>query len=263
MHRSMLSKIASVTRPGQRYLRTFNHRRHPAISAVRQVHTRKRPQTLNTDPRMPDNKPRVYVYSLIVANVSFFLAWHESLRNPRLFEFMCEKCLISVESIKSHRYYTLVTSAFSHREPFHLLSNMYTLYIFSAILWQCPGLKLGHFITLTLGSAITGSAGYVLEKSIQKSHYHPASGASGMVLGIGAAASLLNPHQPLFLFGVIPMPLWIFIAVYAVFDGYYLNSKSKTAHSGHLGGLLWGSAYYFLSLYRFGGVGRLFQKGIR
>ena len=257
------SKVALATRSGQRRLSPLNPNKHTTISISRHNSTYKRHGKTNPEFEMPDRKPRLYIYTLMALNASVFLAWTASQRDHRLFVLLREKCLVSVESIKSHRYYTLLTSAFSHMEPFHLLGNMYTLYIFSSILWSCPGLKLGHFVILTLGSAITGSAGYVLEKSMQNSYQQPALGASGMVTGMGAAASLLVPHQPMLIMGVIPMPLWMLVAGYAIADGYYLSSKSKTAHSGHLGGLAWGSAYYFLSLYRFGGIGSFLQKGLR
>ena len=116
---------------------------------------------------------------------------------------------------------------------------------------------------LTLGSAITSSAGYVLQKSIQKSYNMPALGASGMVMGMGAAALLLFPYQTVVLKGTIPMPLWACVAGFAVVDGYFLNRESKIAHSGHLGRLAWGAAYYFFLLYRFCGFKYILQIRFR
>ena len=249
-------------RLGQHYYIPFRTNKSSTVSLVRLYGTSKRFKNDSDEVRRPVYGSKIYIWSLIGLNASVFLAWNASRSDPRLYHFLRETCLISVDKIKSNRYYTLLTSTVSHQEPFHLLSNMYTLYLFSAILWQCPGLNLGHFVILTMGSGIAGSAAYVIEKLTQGS-YQPALGASGMVMGMGAAASLLVPRQPMLFMGIIPTPLWAIVAGYAAFDAYYLTSKSSIAHSGHLGGLVFGSAYYFLSLYRFGGIGRSFQKGFR
>lgn len=257
-HISYSWSASTLGRLGQRCSIPFRISRGSTVSFVRLHGSSKRYKDDSDEYRRPGRGSKIYIWSLIALNASVFLAWNASRNKPQLHLLLREKFLISVDRIKLSRYYTLLTSTISHQEPFHLLSNMYTLHLFSTILWQCPGLKLGHFVILTVGSGIAGSAAYVTEKLTQGS-YQAALGASGMVMGMGAAASLLVPRQPMLFMGVIPMPLWTIVAGYAAFDAYYLNSKSSVAHSGHLGGLVFGSAYYFLSLYRFGGIGRLFK----
>ena len=265
---SIISRISyqwstcSSGKLGQRYFIPFGMNQGSTVSFVRQHGTSKRDNENSDKLKRPGNGSKIYIWSLIALNASVFLAWNASRSDPQLYIFLRETCLVSVDRIKSHRYYTLLTSTISHQEPVHLLSNMYTLHLFSAILWRCPGLKLGHFVILTLGSGIAGSAAYVIQK-LKQGLYQPALGASGMVMGMGAAASLLVPRQPMLFMGIVPMPLGAIVAGYAAFDTYYLTSNSSVAHSGHLGGLIFGSAYYFLSLYRFGGVGRFFQKGLK
>jgi membrane associated rhomboid family serine protease len=52
-----------------------------------------------------------------------------------------------------------------------------------------------------------------------------------------------------YIYGIIPLPLWATVAGYAVYDGYYLNdNNSRIGHAGHLGGLAFGIAYYLLRL---------------
>ena len=75
-------------------------------------------------------------------------------------------------------------------------------------------------------------------------------GFSGAVMGVGSLAACLFPHQKLLLYGVVPVPFWLLIGGYFVYDGYFLGSQNTgVAHGGHLGGLVTG--LLFFARYRF------------
>lgn len=95
--------------------------------------------------------------------------------------------LLKADDIPKGRWWTLLTSAFSHREPYHILGNMFALHAFSSVLIYSgvPPVALG---VLMLGSAISGSIGFLAHERSQArgapSYFnvqHAALGASGMV----------------------------------------------------------------------------------
>lgn len=92
-----------------------------------------------------------------------------------------------------------------------------------------------------------------------------ALGASGMVQGIAAAATLLAPVAPIYLMFIpVPIPLFVVTIGYVAYDTYNLDSKtSRIGHSAHLGGFAFGVLYYFLSLRRFGGVWHMLARRLR
>ena len=68
-------------------------------------------------------------------------------------------------------------------------------------------------------------------------------------MGAVTVVACFLPKQTVGIFGVIPVPLWLCVLGYGAYDGYYLDSQNtRTAHAGHLGGLAFGLAYYFLKL---------------
>lgn len=176
-------------------------------------------------------------------------------------KFLVDNFLLSTRHIQAGKYWTLVTSAFSHKDFNHLLFNMFGLHAFSTIMIYSIGspVQLG---ALMLGSAVAGSAGYLYQQA-QSSSVVPsfALGASGMVMGIGTAAAMLRPKTPMALFGIIPAPLWALVAGYVAIDSYYLDHpQSRIGHSAHLGGAVFGALYYTLFLRRFGGILGAFRR---
>lgn len=72
-----------------------------------------------------------------------------------------------------------------------------------------------------------------------------ALGFSGAVMGVGSLAACLYPRTTFLIYGIVPVPLWLLMGGYFVYDGYYLNSQaSNVGHGGHIGGVLFGLAYF-------------------
>jgi len=212
-----------------------------------------------TDPGMVMNA----YYILLGLNAVPFALWMyaDFTKNRRLQANIQKQTIVSPAAVDQGRWWTLLTSSFSHQEFFHFAFNMFTMRTMCQILSMVPGLHGGHVLAVALGSGLAGSAGYVLQhKAAAKNskgrmeymqHYQASAlGASGAVMGLSAVATCFLPSMPLSLMFIpIPIPLWAVTMGYFAVDAYYLNSKtSRTAHAGHLGGLVFGAASYFVML---------------
>lgn len=136
--------------------------------------------------------------------------------------------------------YQLVSHMFAHGGFFHLLFNMFVLWMFGSLLEKAWGPKKFLIFYFACGLA-AGVAHLLLE-------FSPAVGASGAIMGLLAAFAYLFPNTELIIFP-IPLPVKAkyavaLIAAYDLFGGVY--SADNIAHFAHLGGLVMG---FILVLY--------------
>jgi membrane associated rhomboid family serine protease len=133
-------------------------------------------------------------------------------------------------------WWRLITAAFLHYGPFHLLMNMLALYWFGSLLEQRIG--SGRFLMLYLVSGLAGSAGaLVLDPTT------PTVGASGAIFGILGAGLVLEQQRD-YVFGGSALGI-IVINLVLTF------SIANISIGGHIGGLI-GGALATLGLSRFG-----------
>jgi membrane associated rhomboid family serine protease len=168
-------------------------------------------------------------------------------------KFMRNMSMNLTDVLHNHAYYQLLTSAFTHVEIWHLAGNMLTAYYLGSFLCYAPIITPIRFLQIAIGSGVAGSAGFLWQRYLQTGgkgvDYSRGLGFSGALMGITSVAACLAPTAKVYIYGIIPLPLWATVAGYAAYDGYYLNStNSRVAHSGHLGGLAFGIAYYLLKL---------------
>ena len=182
----------------------------------------------------------------------------------------------SRENLGKGRWWTLITSSFMHFEPIHLACNVLTLVAFrhAAHIYGPSG-----FVGLWLGSAVACGAAQIMWEMVQDQELkkrkkdritifgHPlvqddparstifakSIGASGSVLGVVTAWCCMNPSTRIGMF-LIPLyvPAWSYGVAFVTFSGYCLvtNSLPALGHAGHLGGMAFGAAYYYLWLRR-------------
>jgi membrane associated rhomboid family serine protease len=133
-------------------------------------------------------------------------------------------------------WWRLITAAFLHYGPFHLLANMLALYWFGSLLEQRIG--SGRFLMLYLVSGLAGSAGALLWSPLV-----PTVGASGAIFGI-LGAGLVLERQRDYVFGGSALGIIIinFILTFSI---------SSISKGGHIGGLI-GGIVCALGLTRFG-----------
>ena len=133
--------------------------------------------------------------------------------------------------------YQLVTHMFAHDPTnfFHILFNMYALWMFGSVLERVWGPKrfLIFYLVCGLGAGIA-----------QMLVGAPAIGASGAIMGLLAAFAYLFPNTE---FYILPFPFPIkakyMVAIYAAIDlfgGLHPGSADNIAHFAHLGGMVMG-----------------------
>ena len=221
------------------------------------------------------------VRTIIALNTAVFGTWYyaRTTRDGNLLQWLNENFTLSMTNYRAGRYWTLLTSAFSHTDFVHFLFNMFAFRAFGTILSFMPGVGAFHVVSLCLGSAITGSFAFLYQRDLSsppntkfpgaivgaRGVELSALGASGMVMGAGMSATCLMPKAPVSLmFLPVIMPLWVLMGVYVGIDMYFLgDGTSKIGHDAHLGGALYGAAYYLGYLRKYGGVWWIVRRMFR
>jgi len=137
----------------------------------------------------------------------------------------------------------LVPSMFLHGGAYHLLFNMYALYMFGPLIEQRIGTK--NFILIYFLAGILSSLGFTLAYPTRA-----AVGASGAIMAILGLTIILLPNLRILFFFVIPMSMRTAGIVFILIDLFGVFSPVKTgiAHLSHLVGLACGLIYgYFLT----------------
>ena len=185
--------------------------------------------------------------SIIKVNVIIFFLWYLLFMvDPT---FMAKNFLVSWDGLLEGRFWTLLTSVFSHNLLFHLFINMYFFYGFGKAIELTIGSK--KFLTLYLMSGIIASLGHCFV-SVMVLH-HPetqALGASGAIAGVLVFFALKFPHERVYLLGLLPLPAYSALILFIGIDlwglvGQSQGSLTPIGYGAHLGGALSGFLYYF------------------
>jgi len=134
-------------------------------------------------------------------------------------------------------WWRLMTSAFLHYGPFHIILNMLALWWFGSALERRIG--SGRFLAIYLVSGLAGSAGALMLDPTT-----PTVGASGAIFGILGAGLVMEQVQRDYVFGGSALGVIVLNLVFTF-------SVSNISIGGHIGGLLGGAACA-LGLSRFG-----------
>jgi membrane associated rhomboid family serine protease len=133
---------------------------------------------------------------------------------------------VNAPSVADGQVYRVLTAGFLHAGLFHLLVNMYALYILGSLLE--PAVGRARFLIIYFVSLLCGSFGAL----ISDPHINTV-GASTAIFGLMGAALVVMRNR-----GIDPMasglPLWIGINLVLTFT---IAGLSK---GGHVGGLLGG-----------------------
>ncbi|KAJ0116853.1 hypothetical protein J7T55_010004 [Diaporthe amygdali] len=182
-------------------------------------------------------------------------------------EYMVDNYTLSRKNIAEGRWWTLLTSAFSHYDLAHLGINMLVLHSIASLGFsRAIGLGPVRMTILALGSAAGGSLGALYDYQQSAQAGLPESrglGASGMVEGIMMATMLAQPRWPMMVFPIpVSIPYWGVVAAFVGYDMYRLYEERKsgqrhvnwigsyTGYAAHLGGAVFGTAFYFLAMRR-------------
>ena len=141
--------------------------------------------------------------------------------------------------------HTLATSMFLHAGFFHLLSNMWFMWLFGDNIEDYFG-KL-KFIQLFLLAGIVGNLTHALFSLFMSST--PVIGASGAVAGVMGSYLVKYPHARVrCIFLLIIYPIFFRMHAFILLIGWMiieflnavLNPYSMTAHWAHVGGFAFG-----------------------
>ncbi len=131
----------------------------------------------------------------------------------------------------------LASYAFLHGGLFHLAFNMLALHWFGGDLERVYGPRR---LLLLYAASVLGAALAQLGVDALHGAGPPTIGASGGVFGLLLAYAVTFPRRKVIpLFPPIPMPAWLFAALYAALE-FYLGLSGQLpgiAHFAHLGGL--------------------------
>ena len=210
------------------------------------------------------------LFNLIAINVVIYVA---QLAVPAVTEYGA----LHYYGSSMFRPYQLVTCIFMH-DPvitqghfgfFHILFNMFTLFVFGNILerfWGSKrflifylicGIGASILIELTIGYSAAQTAKHLAALSpgnvppdqiaqfiADYKQDYTALGASGAIMGVMAAFAYLFPNTALYVY-FIPIPIKAkyvvpLLILYDLFGGFYQFSGDDVGHFAHLGGALIG-----------------------
>ena len=184
--------------------------------------------------------------SLIGLNCLVFIG--EIAQGPQLKEFVYTYGLVPADLMGSGRFspISLFTFMFIHGGFWHLLANMWSLYIFGDNVEDKlgPGRYLIFYLLVGLASGLS----HVL---VNAHSQVPTIGASGAIAGIMGAYVLLHPQAKIltlvpifFFFYFIEVPAFVFVGVWFMFQ--FISAAGAGAQQAgiawwaHIAGFLFG-----------------------
>ncbi|KAI5480762.1 hypothetical protein MNV49_007168 [Pseudohyphozyma bogoriensis] len=191
-----------------------------------------------------DAVPNAYVlWTLLGVNIAVFFTWQygtsvwQTFRDPSWLVFLNKNFTVSWANISSGRFWTLLTSCFSHEGTGHIVMNMLSLYF------------IAPAMLAFLGNGIAASAfSLAFHHFIDRSRMNYTShGASGAVYGILSYFAARNPQATFLLFFVIPAPAWAIVSGIFFWDLYssFNSRRGRTDSAGHVGGITAGLLWFF------------------
>ena len=188
------------------------------------------------------------VKNLIIINILVWVAQLIYDKKDGLSFFLTSKLGLYPINDPEFKPYQIATHMFSHSTYtypqgsivfYHILFNMFTLYMFGRILENVWGAK--RFLIFYLVCGVGAAAAHLIMQYLMGGG-SIAVGASGAVMGVMAAFAYLFPNTELYIM-LIPIPIkakWAMLGLAAIdlFGG--ISGGDGIAHFAHLGGALTG-----------------------
>ncbi|MFB6110972.1 MAG: rhomboid family intramembrane serine protease [Halobacteriaceae archaeon] len=142
--------------------------------------------------------------------------------------------------------WTYLTSIFAHGSIVHIAVNSIVIYFFGRLVEQYIGSV--RFAALFLFSGVLAGGGQILVQLFQGITSGGVVGASGAGLAILGVMTVLNPGLRVYLYFILPVPLWLLtigytaLTVFSIYQGGAgAGGIAQVAHLiGLIGGLLYG-----------------------
>jgi membrane associated rhomboid family serine protease len=154
--------------------------------------------------------------------------------------------ILDVDQVMHGQVWRLLTYGFLHSTGslWHILFNMLFLFWFGRQVEETVGGR--EYLWFYLTGVVLGGLGFTLACQMNLHVGHRALGASAGVTAVLVLAACYHPRQIIYLFFLIPVPIWLFVVVFVVADAFDLlgNKMGGTATSAHLAGAAFGFCYY-------------------
>ncbi|WP_428770696.1 rhomboid family intramembrane serine protease [Treponema sp. HNW] len=144
--------------------------------------------------------------------------------------------LNSVLIIHGRMYWQFISYMFVHGSLMHLLGNMLGLVFFGTAVERKLGTK--QFLILYFSSGLaSGALSFAVYAAAGMNHVF-LLGASGAVYAVLLVFSVLFPRTLIYLWGLLPVPAPILVAVFALIEIFsqLFSVNSGIAHTTHLSG---------------------------
>jgi membrane associated rhomboid family serine protease len=175
---------------------------------------------------------------LIIANViAYLVGW---IGGIKVASQMIKWGGLTPTDIKQGYLWQFFTYMFLHGSFFHLLFNMFTLWMFGCEIERSWGSK--EFLKYCI---ITGVGAGILSFVLSFNSDIPTIGASGAIFGILVAYALMFPNRLIYIWFLFPVKAKYLVAFFAIFTliASFNYSGGGIAHFTHLGGMIVGYLY--------------------
>ena len=197
---------------------------------------------LRRDYRQPSRRPSFRfdlgsglnpLWTIMALNGVFFLATAFSPETRELLGF--------APALFMERPWTILTNLFVHADIWHLVFNMIALLFFGRTMVVLTSMNK-FLLVYFLG----GLAGCILFWLLNLDRNVLLIGASGAVYAICGALVVLVPKMTVNFWGIIPMPLWVFVIIFMVLFSVPPFAPFGIAWQAHIGGLATGAVFGYL-----------------
>jgi membrane associated rhomboid family serine protease len=152
---------------------------------------------------------------------------------------------LDVDQVLHGQVWRLLTYAFVHDPSnlWHIVFNMLFLWWFGTDMEAHYGPR--EFLTFYLSAAVIGGLTFLLTGLTEWRHA-PCLGASGAVTAVLVLCAFHFPHRVIYLFFLLPVPLWLLVVLQVAQDAFVFlgHVKSPVAVTVHLGGAAFAALYY-------------------
>lgn len=199
------------------------------------------------------NKPNNTLVQLILINTVIFLTVILVLVVTRLtnhaevYQWVLDQLMMPWAPMALlKKPWTILTYAFTHADPFHILWNMIFLYWFGRLIEEYLGSRrlVGLYILGALGGGLCYFASYNLIPYFSTQVGGPALlGASGAALSIAVGAATLLPNYTFHLLFIGPVRIKYIVLFFVVLSFFNSVGSNAGGNLAHLGGALVGFSY--------------------
>lgn len=181
---------------------------------------------------------KAMIKNLIIANIVIFFA-------AKIAPELGAALILTGASMHRFELYRIVTAAFLHFDFWHIVLNMWGLYLFGSVV--APYLRGRQIFWLYLMGGVIGNLLFV---AFNLNSFFALLGASGAVYAITIAAAMLEPERR---FVMIFMPFRpvktsTMVIVFTIIEVLStLGNHDGVAHLAHLGGFIGGYLYLKLA----------------